>query len=215
MFALSYFGLVPPKRGSSGTHTHTQPHTHYMSPQTSSPNVTFMSVALLIASFSIVIYHHITYQMVYGDGSGDDALLLRTGYTATLGRGVEQSLVTERPRYGGEDSTQKNKGVAASSVGLFSVVMLSYRSPKSLQHTLRSLCRAKVHEHPLFSEFVVYFQVFEAEEDTKLVQDVLREPVCGKEFSRFRVIGHKSNFPVASATPYVPSGTPQRNTSFT
>jgi hypothetical protein len=36
-----------------------------MTTQTSTPTVTFVSVALLFSSLSIVMYHHMTYKMVY------------------------------------------------------------------------------------------------------------------------------------------------------
>jgi hypothetical protein len=110
-----------------------------MTTQTSTTNVTLVSVALLFSSLSIVMYHHMTYQMVYdGDGSGRvDAPLV--SYPATLQRdrledrgGPFRSSVSS---VHGAHRTQSSAGRTSVSE-TFTVVMLSYRSPKSLQHTL-------------------------------------------------------------------------------
>lgn len=77
----------------------------------------------------------------------------------------------------------------------FSVVMLSYRSPKSLSHTLRSLVRAEISRHPQFCEVVVYFQVYEPHTDDSVVSSVLAPANVP-----YRVIGLAANLPVASAT---------------
>eukprot|EP00760_Papus_ankaliazontas_P035873 PhM_4_TR8062/c0_g1_i1/m.80330 len=77
----------------------------------------------------------------------------------------------------------------------FTICMLSYRAPLSLQHSLRSFRKHGLLQHPNLAEVLVYFQVFDKEKDTKVVDDVLKGSGVA-----YRVIGGAANLPVAEAT---------------
>lgn len=154
----------------------------------SSPKVTAFSLLLILSSLSIVFYHQLTFRMVDPPSLDENDRTVRS--------------VPKEMRQVGFGMRQAGRDEATDGAGMFSIVLLSYRSPKSLRHTLVSLCHARVHEHPNFSEFVIYFQVFEEEKDVRFVRSIFAgdDHLCGIAFNRYRAIGHPSNFPVASAT---------------
>jgi len=82
-----------------------------------------------------------------------------------------------------------------SAGGKFTICILTYKAPKSLQYTLQSLVKYGLLAHPDLLEVIVYFQVFRRVHDTAVVEEALRSTRA-----RFRVIGSPDNLPVAKAT---------------
>ena len=87
---------------------------------------------------------------------------------------------------------------------LFSVVMLSYKSPLSLANTIESLALGGVFQNPNFRELLVYFQVFSEDHDTRVVREAILRAnrAVGNENASipYRILGSRENLPVATAT---------------
>jgi hypothetical protein len=76
----------------------------------------------------------------------------------------------------------------------FSIVILSYKAPKSLQALLGSLAKAGILAHAHLKEVVVYFQVRQPADD-ELVRSAI-----GSASVKVTVAGDANNYPVATAT---------------
>eukprot|EP00759_Apiculatamorpha_spiralis_P013853 PhF_6_TR20547/c0_g1_i1/m.29673 len=92
------------------------------------------------------------------------------------------------------ETTQDFPSTIENTNGKFTIAILTYKAPKSLQHTLRSLQRYGLLAHPNLQEVIVYFQAFNKQGDELVVKEVLQGVVP------FRVIGSAENMPVAKAT---------------
>ena len=85
--------------------------------------------------------------------------------------------------------------VSSSTSSLFTVVMLTYKAPKSLGATIRSLVDSNLLQHPSLFEVVVYFQLFDPPHDEALLDGLLKDTGV-----RYRAIGRAENIAVAKAT---------------
>ena len=98
---------------------------------------------------------------------------------------------------------------------LFSIVMLTYKAPRSLTETLRSLFVSGLYRHPRLHEVIVYFQAMDRASDEKLVADVVAASLAKEQQSAsssssppagrgarvppVRAVGSAANLPVAKA----------------
>jgi hypothetical protein len=82
----------------------------------------------------------------------------------------------------------------------FTIVVLVYKSPKSLTALLQSLHRSGIIFHAQLEEIVVYFQAMDAQHDVQVVTGALEEWPTGHFRGMVRVTGRPENLPVAKAT---------------
>jgi hypothetical protein len=104
------------------------------------------------------------------------------------------------------DSAVEHSGSGAAAhhgaaADAFTIVILTYKAPRSLAHSLQSFARAGLLSHPKLAEVLVYFQALDAAADTALVAGVFAAlRAAGKPAPPFRVLGDAQNRPVALAT---------------
>lgn len=117
---------------------------------------------------------------------------------------------------------------ASPSSSMFTIVVLTYKAPKSLSETLKSLATTNIINHPNLKQIIVYFQAFDRTNDRKLVHTLSKQFYKDKESriyidltekerkdddddnnnneddraknSFVRVTGREANLPVAKAT---------------
>jgi hypothetical protein len=90
----------------------------------------------------------------------------------------------------------------------FTIVILTYKAPKSLEALLTSLRESRLLAHPNLKEVVAYFQVrtpaddalVAAQRQTAELDQDLKKLLDGRPLVPFRVIGDGKNYPVAEAT---------------
>lgn len=82
----------------------------------------------------------------------------------------------------------------------FTIVVLVYKSPKSLTAVLQSLHTSGIIFHPQLQEIIVYFQAFENMPDINTVTAAISEWPIGPYRQMIRVVGRRENLPVAKAT---------------
>lgn len=80
--------------------------------------------------------------------------------------------------------------------GKFTIVMLTYKAPKSLTTAVRSFIDRGLLSHPKLHEVLIYFQAFDKEKDVQLIDSITQDA----HGATFRVIGDVRNLPVAQAT---------------